>query len=66
MGNHEFDIKYWSNGKDENMMIKRVEVKVPQGLSPEQLTAELYIAVRNKDFAKAQLILAELNKTKKA
>jgi hypothetical protein len=62
LGGKNFNIKYWTDGNDENIMISPEEQK-PTG-TLEELQVQLNQAVQEKDYNKAQVLINMINELK--
>ena len=64
LGGKQFDIKYWTDGKDENIMISPYKEKVAKELSMEDLQTALNEAVSAKQYDQAQALITRINELK--
>jgi len=64
LGGKEFDIKFWSDGQDDNLMISPRQPKFePQG-TLEELQIQLNQAVQERAYDKAQALITLINNIK--
>lgn len=64
LGGREFNIKYWTNGNKEYIMINPKKLEVNEKLTLDQLQEALNSAVQMRDFKASQAIVNRINELK--
>ena len=64
LGGKDFDIKYWTDGEDENLMISPVTPEFKPEGTLEELQIQLNQAVQEKAYDKAQALITLINNIK--